>query len=246
MTNLFNSLRSLGLTENQTHLYLALTKASRAKAGELIKKTGFHRNIVYTTLDELIDLKLITMSRERGVMVYKMLSSGRLLFTLQDKERTAREAIEELSLISKRPSQEVIVYEGIEEFRSHAIHSFEQARKNSMIRYLGTSPHWHTVVDAKTEKELIRIQKRKHLSVRGIAKEPFKEIQSWLRDAEALTEVHFNGLIGSDTNNIEIQEDRIAIQSFTQPYLVVEIINKGVAKNYKRYFDFLWDQSKKR
>jgi sugar-specific transcriptional regulator TrmB len=245
MTALFQDLQSIGLTENQTVVYLALTRMGDAKAGELIKQTGFHRNIVYTVLEDLLIQKLITTSRVRGVAVYKALSPERLLSTIEDKERLAKHAIEELRLIGKkRSAQEVIVYEGIDEFRRHSLRSFEVAKNGSCIRYLGVSPKWHTVVDEKTEKELIRIQKEKKLRLQGIAKQPFKEITSWLTSASTLTALRFNPLIGSDTNNVEILEDRICIQSFTEPYLVVEIINKEVAKNYQNYFDFLWSKSR--
>ncbi|MBU1292994.1 hypothetical protein KJ819_02935 [Patescibacteria group bacterium] len=244
MTSIFQNLLSLDLTENQASVYLALVRSGEAKAGELIKKTGFHRNIIYTCLEDLLTKKLITSSRVRGVAVYKALSPERLLSSVEEKERIAKHAIEELMLISKsKPSQEVVVYEGVEEFRRHTLRSFNLAKKGSLIRYLGTSPRWHEVIDKKTERELIRIQKEKGLKLQGIAKAPFKEIESWLKEPNTLTKLRFNPLVGSDTNNVEILCDRICIQSFVEPYLVVEIINKEVAKNYQGYFDFLWSKS---
>lgn len=245
MTALFTDLQTIGLTENQATIYLALARLRLAKAGELIKKTGFHRNIVYTALDELLEKKLITTTVVRGVRIYKMLAPERLRSSLKEKELAAEQAIEELKLYQKKKSaQEVITYEGIEEFRSHSLRSFEVSKQGTLIRYLGTSPRWHRLVDKETEEKLIRIQKEKKLKVRGIAKAPFPEIRDWLTAAKESTELRYNQFIGSDTNNIEILEDRICIQSFVEPYLVVEIINKEVARNYQAYFDFLWSKSK--
>jgi sugar-specific transcriptional regulator TrmB len=245
MTALFQDLQSLGLTENQVTTYLALARTDEAKAGELIKKTGLHRNIVYTALEYLLEKKLITQSYVRGVAVYKTLSPDRFLSAIQEKKQIAERAIEEIKLLSKKStSQEVILYEGLDEFRRHTRRSFEISKPGATIRYLGTSPRWHSVVDEKTAKELITIQKQKKLRLRGIAKAHFPEMEFWLRDASTLTELRYNLLVGSDTNNIEILEDRICIQSFVEPYLVIEILNKEMAKNYQGYFDFLWSKSK--
>lgn len=244
MTTLSQNLQTLGLTQNQTDVYLVMVRKGSAKAGEVIESTGFHRNIVYTALGDLEKAKLIARTSLRGVALYKALSPARIVTSAEEKSRLAQTVAEELSQIQKKvPPQEVVTFEGIEEFRTHTIRSFTFAPVGSTIRYLGTSPHWHKVVDKKTEAELITIQKERNLTLKGIAIEPFKEIGQWLKVTDNKTSLRFNKLIGSDTNNIEILEDRICIQSFIEPYLVVEITNPEMAKNYQNYFDFLWEQS---
>ncbi|MEK7530551.1 MAG: helix-turn-helix domain-containing protein [Patescibacteria group bacterium] len=247
MTTLFGDLQKVGLTENQSVVYLALARAGTLRAGEVIKKTGLHRNIVYTSLEELREQKLIGKSQIRGVFCYKMLSPSRLLFDLKEREQTARLAIEELGHLTKRsPTQEIIVYEGLEEFRRHALRSYNLATAGGMHRYLGSSPRWHSVIGPELEQKLNRIQQRKKLVLRGIAKSSFPALGGYLRSSKGLVDIRINPLISSDTNNVEILEDRICLQSFVEPYFVVEIVNKEVAKNYQNYFDFLWRQSKSR
>jgi sugar-specific transcriptional regulator TrmB len=244
MTALYSDLQKIGLTENQTTIYLALAKAGGAKAGELIRQTGMHRNLVYTALEELVEKRLVSASKVRGVAAYKLLSPTRLLADISEKERVAKQVIEELSHITRQNKQEVIVYEGIDEFRAHVLRSYELARAGALHRYLGTSPHWHTVVGSDLEAEVSRLQNTKKLRLRGIAKNIFPALKSLLADTKGLSEIRTNPLISSDANNVEILEDRICIQTFTEPYTVVEIINAELAKNYQNYFDFLWKQSK--
>lgn len=245
MTAVFENLKKVGLTENQSLVYLALVKLGEAKAGELIKKTGIHRNIVYTSLDELGDKGLVAHSKVKGVMLYKMLPPSRLLADAQERERAAKIAIEELRNISrKKNEQEIIVYEGIDEFRKHVFRSYSLTKSGDMLRYLGTSPHWHTLAGPSVEKELIGIQRDKKLRVRGIARAPFPAVKEYVKGTKGLTELRYNPLISSDTNNVEILSDRICIQSFVEPYFVVEIVNEELAKNYQNYFDFLWSRSK--
>lgn len=245
MTALFTDLQKLGLTENQTTVYLALAKRGAAKAGELIKQTGMHRNLVYTALEELVDKRLVGTSRVRGVALYKLLSPTRLLSDIAEKERVAKNVIEELSHLTNKNRQEVIVYEGIDEFRRHVLRSYELAKQGGLSRYLGTSPHWHTVVGPELESVVSEIQKKKKLRMRGIARSMFPALRLLLVDTVGLSEVRTNPLISSDTNNVEILDDRICIQTFTEPYTVVEIMNPELAKNYQSYFDFLWTKSVK-
>lgn len=244
MTTLFNDLQALGLTKNQTDVYLVLISKGSAKAGQIIEVTGFHRNIVYTALSDLLKMKYISQTSVRGVTLYNTLSPSRIVALAEEKYRLAETVAEQLGHIQKKvPPQEVITFEGLEEFRAHTIRSLTLAKKSSVIRYLGVSPHWHSVVDKKTEQTLITLQKEKCLTLKGIAIEPFNEIRPWLKAAGEKTSLRFNKLIGSNTNNIEILEDRICIQSFIEPYLVIEITNPEMAKNYQNYFDFLWKQS---
>lgn len=245
MTAVFDNLTKVGLTDNQATVYLALARVGEAKAGALIKKTGMHRNIIYTALEELREKGLVAVSRVKGIAVYKMLPASRLLADAQERERAAKRAVEELQLLSRKSNdQEIIVYEGIDEFRRHVLRSYSLAKQGDMLRYLGTSAHWHTIAGPSIEAELIAIQKEKKLRARGLAGERFPAILHYLKQTKGLTEIRINPLISSDTNNIEILNDRVCIQSFVEPYFVVEIVNEALAKNYQNYFDFLWSQSK--
>lgn len=242
MTSIFNNLQNLGFTKNQADVYIVLVRKGSAKAGEVINATGLHRNIVYTALNDLIKMKLVTQTMVRGIYLYKILSPARLISSIEEKCRLAELVAEQLSHIQKKvPEQEVVIFEGIEEFRKHAVRSFELASNGSTIYYLGTSPRWHNIVDKKTEKKLRSIQKEKGLFIKGIAYAPFSEADEWISESDGATELRFNKLVGINTNNVEILEDKICIQSLIKPYLVVEITNSEIAKNYRLHFNFLWD-----
>jgi len=79
LMTLYSDLQTLGLTANQAQVYLTLARAGELKAGEVIKKTGLHRNLVYTALQELIEKKLVSSSKFKNVAVYKTLAPARLL-----------------------------------------------------------------------------------------------------------------------------------------------------------------------
>ncbi len=111
MTDIYQNLLKIGLTRNQATVYLALFRHGEARAGELIKKTGFHRNLVYTALSELSEKKLVSISRVRGIAHYKTLAPNHLLIGIQEKEVLAKEVIHDLSFLSRgTTTQEIIIY----------------------------------------------------------------------------------------------------------------------------------------
>ena len=244
MTSITQRLSQIGLTENQALVYLTLFRSGESKAGDLIKKTGLHRNLVYVALKELVKKKLVMSTRVRNVAVFRVLYPSRLLSEAQEKERIAKGLVEEFAVLSKKANnQEVTVYEGVDEFRRHAIRSHSIAKPESLMRYLGTSEEWHTAIGASLEKELSEIQQEKQLRMYGITKEEFPHLEQLIKNSQGLSKIRFNHLVASDTNNIEILDDRVSIQSFTEPYLVIEVVNPELAKNYQNYFDFLWENS---
>lgn len=246
MMTVFNDLQSIGLSQNQALVYLALFRVGEAKAGEIIKKTGLHRNLVYVALQELIDKKLVaSFNKLGGVAIYKVLGTTRLLVDLQEKERIAKNVIEELSLLSKKGNnQEIVVYEGIDEFRRHVMHTYGTIKPKGLIRYLGISPRWYDIVGPVLSKDLGVIHSEKKFKMRGLAKSISRGDREYIQKMKGLAEVRINPLISSDTNGIEILDERISIRSFIEPYFVVEITHRHLAKNYQNYFDFLWGQSK--
>jgi len=245
MTALFNDLQMLGLSPNQSQVYLVLVRLGAAKAGEIIKRTGMHRNLVYLALQELVEKKLISTSKSKKISVYKPLAPVRLLAEPQEKERIAKHVMEELALLSKRATsgQEIVVYEGVDEFRRYEQHLYASLKQGNTLRYLGISPQWHEIMGPSLEQELIGLQLGKNIKLKALANAVTHEQKEYVRRTRGLSEVRANPLVSSDTSGVAILEDRISIRSFVEPFFVVEILHEALAKNYQNYFDFLWKKS---
>ena len=64
-------LKQLGLSENETHVYLALVGAGKVRAAEVIKETGLHRNLVYQALEEITSRHLATKTTQGSVFHFQ-------------------------------------------------------------------------------------------------------------------------------------------------------------------------------
>ena len=56
---MLNKLIKIGFSENEALIYKILIDSGQSKASLIIKKTGLHRNVVYTTLDKFIFRKYV-------------------------------------------------------------------------------------------------------------------------------------------------------------------------------------------
>ncbi len=243
MTHIHTLLKELGLTSNQTYLYLHLAKAGKAKAGEIIKATGFHRNIVYGTLEELIEKRLVGSSKENGVLVYKIFDPSRIVAEQEDRVRKAQDLMGELSKYTKGATpQQIVLYEGQKDFVTQARRAYEVMTPGGIARTLGISPAWHELVGKEAGDELMQIHVEKRIVWKVLAKKLCKEDKEYMKVVGKHMVAKETPLVADDTSGIEILEDRISIRSFVEPYFIVEIINPQLAKNYQRYFDFIWEQ----
>lgn len=244
MTQINTLLKELGLTSNQTYIYLQLAKKGKARAGELIKSTGFHRNIVYGTLEELTEKRLVISSKENGVLVYKISDPHRLVAEQEERVRLAKDAVEELSKYKKESiPQQIIIYEGQKDFVTQARRAYEIMPRGGKARTLGMSPVWHDLVGKEVGDELLAIHLEKKIKWLALTKKLSKEDKKYIEATNGLMIGRESPLVADDTSGIEILEDRISIRSFVEPYFIVEIINSQLAKNYQQYFDFLWERS---
>ena len=246
MTNIQNKLVKIGLTKNQALIYLELFKLSESKAGKIISRTGLHRHIVYSSLEELERKGLTSSYTSRGIKHYKALSATHLMNRIQEQEIVTKEVIEELAVLNTghTNAQEIIVHEGIDGFRDYVINTFAQLDKNSTVRYMGISADWFKIVGNDVLEEMRKIQKRNNIKIKALVKELSFRDKEYIDEMEGLVEARVSPLFSSDTSSTEIIDGKVFIRSFIAPYFVVEISHTELARNYKDHFDFLWDQSK--
>jgi len=240
---LLKDLQKLGFSKNVSNVYLTLFELGQARAGEIIKKVGIHRNLVYQALDKLEQKKLIAKTNTRGVATYKTLDPARLMNELREKEVLLHGIIEELETIQKPKSQEIVVREGIEELRKFELNIYNNMEKGETLYHLGLATNWHDTIGKKTYEKLIEIQNEKQFFIRAIGGYIQNEEEIYQTKTHGLTEFKIIPAITTRKNEITIFRDSIFIKLFVEPYTIVEIKNAEIAESYKKYFNLLWEEN---
>lgn len=108
-----NQLKQLGFSKNETKVYLALFDSGKCRAGQIIESTGLHRNLVYTSLDELVAKGLVAKVLKNGVATFFVNSPELLLSMVEEQKNIAQEIVDTLKK-KNEVVRDIVVYEGEE------------------------------------------------------------------------------------------------------------------------------------
>lgn len=239
---LLKDLQTLGFTKNLSTIYLVLFELGEAKAGEIVRKTGMHRNIVYRGLEELEEKKLITKSQVRGIALFKVLDPARIMGEVENKQKLAEQIIEELKEKHSIVSQEIIVREGVEELRKFEMDTYNKMEKGEVLCHLGLSTNWYEVLGKKVTEKLVNIQNQKQFFIHAISGYITGEEKGYEQVTKGLTTFKTISSITARKNEVTICRDKVFIKIFIEPYTIIEIKNHEIVASYKEYFNLLWNQ----
>lgn len=107
-------LLQLNFTKNETTVYLTLFELGKVRAGNIIDETALHRNLVYTSLDSLVERGLVTKTFVGGVAEFVANDPVALIEEIEEKKYQATFVVEELKKKQKEKPREIAVYEGID------------------------------------------------------------------------------------------------------------------------------------
>jgi len=241
-------LMKLGFNKNEAKVYLSLIRFGKADAGQLIKDTKFHKNIVYDNLEKLIDKGLVSFIIEEGRRVFQIASSDSLIQLFEDKEKALlkrRQIAEEISkeiekTIKKIPEkQEAGIYRGIKGIKSF----YNESLKGKDYVVFGAPQEsidimgelFWTNYNTKRIDNRINVRMIFNPSIKRYGdtiKNKFTEVRYFERDFEPATETH-------------VQGDKIGIIVWAEEPVLFLIQDKRVASSYLSFFEKMWKLAKK-
>lgn len=234
-------LEELGFGQNESKIYLELSRLGQAKAGDIIQRTGLHRHIVYESLKQLEHKHLVSTSHAETVAVFQAADPKRLLEQYEGRRNVLEQVVKELREQSASRQSEVEVYKGVE------------GLKLMMERSLEFPEHWFIGGNAGINR--VMPEYWLEYNRRRIEK------KIWWHDLIQPTYVlpGFEDLIPGQKNTKQYLEFKYLSQEMNSPMVVyfwgncVVHINwdakiaflmedEQMFKSYRAYFDFLWNQ----
>ncbi|HAU66487.1 TPA: hypothetical protein DCW61_04015 [Candidatus Uhrbacteria bacterium] len=237
-------LEDIGLNKNEVSTYLALQEIGKTKAGEIIKETGLHRNLVYQSLGSLAEKRLLTKSTAGNVALFQATDPIHLLDGIREQELTAQRVIEELKEKKKIVDQEITVYEGAEGMRAFNLKNAENLKLNETIYVLGSDGQkFEQAMGARAMKKYFSlVEKNGSMKVLMYqAQQDMSEMYTVMRNA---AEFSLRVLPYDMTPSVSIifTKESVGFLLFEEPMTVIEIKNIHLVEVYKQYFDILWNQ----
>ena len=237
-----DDLVKLGFSDHEATIYLALLDTGQTGAGRLIKRTGLHRNIIYETLDKLIAKKLVMKVMRKHVAQFRITNPERIIVEQRTNLSLAENIIPKLVERSKNLN-DIIIWDGIEGFRNFSIAMLEKMEKGSILYVLGAiGNRWYNIMGEKSYRAYAKLTKEKSIHWKMVTFEKNVDLDIKAMKETGMVEARALHQTLSAPANMLIWNDRIALQTFTEPYSVIEIQNKALAEGYLNYFNALWEQ----
>jgi sugar-specific transcriptional regulator TrmB len=248
-------LTALGLGEDEAKMYIALLEIGETPAGELIKKTGLHRQIVYTTLEKLAQRDFVKVIVKRKTKHWSANDPHILLREAQEREAMAKELVPKLLSLGAlaKQKQAVRLYENDAGLAEMLMRQMQSAPIDSEYLVIGSSPLLYTTAMKRTEMlsaiEAVRIQRRVKMKLifsekeRENAEMAFRtyfshQPKGLQREYRYLPE-RFDSPIG-----IHIWKSAVELVIYGDVLLCIEIENKDLPKDFLTYFEYLWKMAK--
>jgi sugar-specific transcriptional regulator TrmB len=240
-------LEDIGLTKNESLIYLALLKISKSKSGEIIKEAKISGGKIYETLNKLIEKGLVKVIIENGVKHFIANNPKTLLNYLKEKEENLKAKEVELeklipsfeNLISINTNNElvslvkgfrgtsVIIYESLEKTKDSI--SIMGIRSNKEEKFNRFWINWHKKrIELKKEAKII-------FSDKG---------SSYWKFFKKLKYTKLKTLSHLSPSAIMIIDDNTFIFSYEKELTCIHITSKPITNSILNFFEDLWKISK--
>ena len=236
-------LSNIGLTKEETSIYLAGLELGETSVQNLAKKAGIKRPTAYKILEELINKGMAYQTFKGKKRYFGTEDPEKIVASFKQKEAELDKILPELKSIYNFSDvkPKVKFYEGV----AGAIAVYEDTLATTkdggeILTYTGVKNLFETFPKGYAQKYFDRRVAR-NISVRVIAIES-EESQEWkrygkkeLRDIVLIPEGKINFF--GDT---EIYGDKVALISYKENFMAVVIESKEIANMQRFLFELAW------
>ncbi|MEI6863958.1 MAG: helix-turn-helix domain-containing protein [Candidatus Adlerbacteria bacterium] len=236
------ALQTIGLSEKQTAVYLALLQLGRGSAYSIALKSGLKKPTTYVILDELIEKGLVSRVPRVKKQLYVPHSPQEVFATAEEKFALAKATLPELLALTKGTDTKVntLYFEGVEGIKQLMEYRAKEMHGKEMVGFYAT--------DVNADPELVRYFKdewadkmlKLHIPVRMIAPE-HASLKDY-RDADAKYNRQLKTVPYAEYSSevaIDVLGDIVRIQDYKN-LQGVAIENADVAKTVRQIFELVW------
>ncbi len=238
------TLKNLGLTNNEVEVYLTLLNKGELSVNEIGVKSGLHRQVCYDALDRLLEKGFVSYILKDGKKFFKPLTPEKILDYLEEQKQEFANILPQLTkmLQTQKEETEVDVIKGKNILRTMLNDTIKTLmEKKDPLYVLGVEEEKYIEADRIAIKQYIAKMKKHRLKEKLLAKESSKTFfEGSQSEYRLIPDKFFN------PNPTHIYGDKVSIIIWGRPNYCIIIKNRQVADSYRKYFQMLWSMAKKR
>ena len=245
-------LEKIGLSKGEAKIYLTLLELGSVPSGKIVKETDLRKSTVYETIGRLQEKGLVSHVVKKGKKHFEASHPDKILDFVQEKkealEKKEVEAIKFVDDLKKgydtlKPHAEAHVLVGIEGFKTMRRDVLRNSKGELLL--IGAMSREDEVIPGFFE-EWNKERLKKNISMKLLNKESSrKKALAREKMMSKKFEMKFLPKEIESPAVINIYGDRVVNVLWKDKYpLCFMLINKEIADSYKKYFSFLWKNSK--
>ncbi len=246
---LLASLLSIGLSEKEANVYLALLEMGKGTVARIARKASINRTTGYDILDNLVAKGLASVSGKEPKQEYVAEAPDKLKSLIESEIEKKKQELElaekvipqlkSIHNISERPK--VMFYEGkegLEQVYEDTLTSHEQIRAYANVNEMHTAlPHYFP-------RYYLR-RTSKNISIRAIIPANEKGLERASKDKQETRE---SALVPADkyyfSPEINIYDNKVMIASWKEKLGII-IESQEIAEAMKTIYELAWTEAKR-
>jgi len=235
-----SDLKELGLTDNETKIYLVLLQEGILNPTKLAEKTGLHRSYIYDTLERLLEKGVINTILINNKKHYQPIDPNILREIFELKLKKLDMIIPQLIGLFNSTKEEtrIELHKGKRVYRTLIKYLLSNIQENDVIHILGLNEKISDSVEPIYLKQYFNIIKEKNVKEkiiipRGTIKVLNSQIIYKELDPKYL-----------DDTTIVIHKSKVFLFIWGNPYYLIVLESSKVADTYKKQFELLWSIAK--
>ena len=234
------ALRSIGLSQNEIKIYLALLELGPSLMGKICGKTKIHRRNVYDSIEMLKDKGFVSSTIINNRNVFEAVNPKRILDMLDEKKTDIQSVLPKLLAKQSKKPNSVRVYTGLNGrkiiFEDKLKYKEEQYVLGAHEPSQRTSPFIKNFHNRRIREKIplkMLFAEEDHDSAERFSKYKFVQVR-----------LLPNKFISTIVINIYGDKTAVFLGSGTLEPITILIEDKNLANDFKSYFKMLWGISK--
>jgi len=233
-------LKEIGLTENESKIYVSLLELGPSNAGLISRKSGLHRRVVYDTIEMLIQKGLVGYIVKNNVKLFQASNPKRILEIIEERKNKIEEVMPKmLDFYTKtKEKEETNFYKGKNGLKTVMEDQLESSKKNKEILIIGGSPIAYEILQFYF-KWFDKRRVENKIKTRVIFNKTDKKLNIPYSEIKFLPDKYSSPLA------VNIYGDKVALILWSKENpLAIVIKNKEISDGYRKYFELMWRVAK--
>lgn len=237
-----SALASIGLSEQETAVYVATLELGEATVQEIARKSGVKRTSIYNFIDKLKDRQILFETKKKKRHVFSAAHPKHLLemerLRLHELESTMPQLLAIHNLSTRKPR--VTFYEGVEGIKE--IYGDMLEVRSPIVAWSDQKHLWQVL--GKDYGEYFPPERAKRgITFKGIANDTPENRSLSKNDEKLLRETKFMSAKHDLKTEINVYADKVLMASLrSSPAFAVLIQDQGIADTLRATWAELWNK----